>query len=381
MINIFYGYGIIWIIVMFFYFLGWSDLCKPIEMPLIFFLCFTSVTSILVGFLYRKKLQFIKLQDNPHKKMTITILLIIIYVAEIVYEKKLPLISVLKGKSYTSISFNGIPNVHLLISSFSIFYCIYLSYIFACFHKKKVLIEITLIVFFFFLLVQRQNIIICIAMLINILYCSISDKEKKKNTQLKRKIVFICYILLILYFFGIFGNMRYGATWDWNDSSMISSLGKINNKYPSFLPKEYFWTYIYILSPLLNLNHNITIRNVMYNGKGLFLEFIPEFIRHNFFQYTPVPMSLQVSSLTVCTAYARSYIYFGYIGMYLMYLVQLFVCVFVISFVNRYKKKYIILVACALSYFFLFSFFQNTFVYGPTAYMVIFSILLTFFLH
>ena len=140
MINVFYGYGLIWLLVLFLYFLGWSDLCFKLDNMLIVFIICAIIISIVIGFVLKKQMKFIKLQENPHKKNTVTIVLVIAYLLDLAFARSIPILNVLSGTSYLNVDFSGIPIIHNFISAFAIFYSIYLSYLFFCFKDKRVLI-------------------------------------------------------------------------------------------------------------------------------------------------------------------------------------------------------------------------------------------------
>lgn len=100
MVNIFYLYGIIWSAILICYSLNWSDLCTQLDEGLLFFVISMIVISLSIGYIFRKKLKFQKLDTNPHKSAKITILLWLFYILEFMYERKIPLLSVMKGISY-----------------------------------------------------------------------------------------------------------------------------------------------------------------------------------------------------------------------------------------------------------------------------------------
>ena len=78
-----------------------------------------------------------------------------------------------------------------------------------------------------------------------------------KKITAKQLILFFVAIFFCLYGFGGLGNIRHGYVWD--NTSMIEDTAKVNNKYPEWLPKQFLWSYIYIICGLGNLNHNIII--------------------------------------------------------------------------------------------------------------------------
>lgn len=375
MINIFYGYGAVWSLVLILYLLKWSNLCTPLNISLLLFIIFGILFSYFIGFFMRKKMKFYKLTENPHKKSTVTKIFLLLFILEIIYEKEIPLFGVITGSSYSTISFTGLPNLHVLISSAAIFYSFYLSYIFSCFKQKKVLLENCLIISYFILLVQRQNILVCLLMFVNNLYACNSEYFAKKIKSGRNKMFLLVLVSIFLYGFGVFGNIRYGSSWQWNDSSMIQKLGRINENYPSFLPKEYSWSYVYLVSPLVNLNYNIDNVNTNDDAYKYMMEYVPEFLRNNFFDYEKELTLLPVSSLTASTSYVRVYKYGGYLGMYAMLFVQLILSAIVALGAYKNRKNYFVVVCNGLTYFLLFSFFTNTFVYSITGMILLISIL------
>lgn len=377
MLNIFYTYSLIWIAILVLYSFGWSDLCTQLDTKLLIFLIISIILSLIIGKIVSNKFKFIKLEQNPHKTKGTTLFLIIFYILDFIYAKKIPILHVLAGNSYAAVNFNGIPTLHVLLSAFAIFYSTYLAYIFICFKEKKVLIEYILTISFFLLLVQRQNIFVCIMLFFNILWASKKNEfnRKTKNKKGKYLILFVVFLSIALYGFGIIGNMRYGSKWDWNDSSMICKLGKISNKYPKVLPKEYFWSYLYLTSPLSNLNANIKNVNGNDNTTYFLMEFVPEVIRNNVFSsYEKKEVLLPVKSLNASTSFVRVYNYFGYAGMYAMSIFQLMISLVIIVITYKNQKKYFNVVCNILMYFLVFSFFENTVVYSTTSLLVIYSL-------
>lgn len=378
MINVFYVYALMWSFILVLYLMGWSNLCIHLDSGLLVFIIFAIISSFWVGYLMRSKMKFFKLEKEPKKTTKITCLLVLLYIADFLYAGKIPLLQVINGVSYKSGGYKGIPGLHILISAFAIFYSVYLAYVYFSFKKKKVLIEYFWVISFFILLMQRQNIFICILLFFNIWFLNLflENRDKIKVKKYKYITIAIVIIMILTYCFGVFGNIRYGSLFAWNDYTMISKLGQMNSNYPKILPKAFFWGYTYTVTPLVNLNYNIL--NVDQNDNlGYFLiEFIPEFISHHLFEdYNKEPVLLPVRSLTASTAYVRTYNYFGYVGMYSIYIIQLMICVFIINLTYLNQRKYFVVVANCILYYFVFTFFANTMVYTTTALVAIYSFL------
>lgn len=375
MINLYYGYSILWGIVLLFYSFGFSNLCKPLDNGLLFFLIFSILVSLVMGFVQRKKFKYIHLDENPHKSKRTTMIFLFLFFIEIIIERKVPLLNVLLGQSYNSSSYSGLKGLHMIMSSSAIIYSFYLSYLYSNFKCKKLLYENILIVLYFCLLVQRQNILIC---LLGFIFYSFFSSFKKKKINLKKVFAIIVSLLMLLYGFGVMGNFRYGSSWKWNDTTMIENLGQINEKYPSIVPKQYFWSYLYVVSPLVNLNTNIEYyRNEKSDLKKYVFEFTPEFLQ-NILNYEKENVYLPVTSLTASTAYVRGYKYLGYFGMYMLFLAYMFLTNIILNICYRKNRPFFMVNCMSLAYFLLFTFFENTMTYSTTSMIVIISFILSF---
>jgi hypothetical protein len=134
-----------------------------------------------------------------------------------------------------------------------------------------------------------------------------------------------------MYAFGVAGNYRtvkdissYSTTFDGRYSSdIILNIGQATDSFRgNIIPGEFFWSYLYITSPLSNLQYNInkgvppvTARNLilMINNEIVF-DAISKRINGLFGAEKLMP-DLIVSQLTVCTTLAGSYLYAGWLGM------------------------------------------------------------------
>ncbi|MEJ0029482.1 MAG: hypothetical protein WDO15_03570 [Bacteroidota bacterium] len=94
----------------------------------------------------------------------------------------------------------------------------------------------------------------------------------------------------------------------------------------SFVPKEYFWTYIYMSSSIANLQYNINERpEPTVNASSVFWtavnECLPDFItkRIHVLRDTAPAKEWRIGySFNVSTIYSRAYSYSGWPGMILM---------------------------------------------------------------
>jgi len=371
--NYFNLYAIIWILILFFYYLGWSDLCTTLNIKLLIFIIFTICISLILGKTFSKN--FKKKYTLPKPKKEINIFFYIIsalFIINMLMGKSIPIINVLKGIQYNQDVVKGLPIFSGILTPILITFSFYYGGLFIQNYKKEYFIKWFFIIILFTIDFSRQNILICLLFFINDFICSKDLKNSKKN-------IFFIIIAIVagLFIFGVIGNIRYGR-WRWNDSSMIATLGEQNEKYPSILPNEFFWSYIYLVSPLANLNFNIENAKVDDSFRKFSYELLPNFIRKKILNYNSIDLLLPVSSLNVGTEFARPYIAYGFTGMYLIMLLQFMICVFItILCIKKNQSNFLIIKNCCM-YFLIFSFFDNTFTYSITAYMMLIAFILCF---
>lgn len=231
--------------------------------------------------------------------------------------------------------------------------------------------ELFLLLMMTLLLYQRQYLIFSLMGFLVLILSSLIGKPLKIRYKFIILFAVVVVALIGLYFFGIIGNSRYGL-WDKNDSSMILELGKINSNFPSWIPKEYAWTYVYLTSPLANLQYNYEL-GISPNSTlfGYFLEFIPNFIS-KYFSYETLEYVLIEPSLNVCTAYTIISLQSGIIGMVFFYIIQLSLCAIIVK--KTYKSEMFVPICIALFYFLAMSFFDNPFRFETTAMMIFISV-------
>lgn len=372
MLNIFYLYALVWSFIFAFYLLNWSDLCEKLNFILILFLIYVIILSCVLGYRSKnfKENKNIHLKKNYSRKTTFVIL--IFFVIEFVINRKIPLIDVILGFSYQDTEFYTIPIIHNFFSAYAIFYSIYIVYYYAHTKEKRLIVDYVLLVCVFALLVQRQYVFIDVVLMMYLLF-SLNISRKKIFTNVKSIVLTFVTLLGVLYIFGIAGNARYGNLWKWSDSSMIMKLGKINNNFPSFIPEPYAWSYIYIVSPLANLNYNISIKNKSFSILGWLGEYVPQFIKMRVPIFPKADLKLQVNSLNVLTEFAGSYYFAGFLGIFMIVTVHLGICYFILKQAYRRKNEIYCIINTAMFYYLVLSVFDNSFIFSITSLIAIYS--------
>ncbi len=362
-INPFFWYSVIWFAVLILYNLNYSTLYEPLDTGLLIFLALTIFFALIIGTIfqfYLKKLKFVSIKYKT--KYCSTFLITLLFVIEFIYCGYIPLFN--PGNYHDF----GIPTLHVFNITYAIYVYVYLNVLYFTFKEKKHLLQILLLVFLFLLIYSR-------GLLVFLLFMSLLLFIATHKVHLKIIIISLLLVIFSLFVFGCMGNIRSGS--DWNDSSYILNIAKINQKnFP--LPSQFSWAYIYLISPLGNLNHEVlhaTADNSLY---GLFSQIIFDFISKRIFDYKLITISSIQPLLTVKTCYSPMFLSFGYMGMIIAFIsmILFFTIVFIFCHKNGVSLVIILLVISSL---FALTFFDNMFAYSGYSFSVVYAVIASIF--
>lgn len=372
MLNFFYWYAVIWGIVFFLYSLGLSTVCTPLDPVTRTFFLTTIIISIVLGFVLRKDFKYSELDIKPERSSYFTLLIIIMAIADCIYSNEIPLFDIISGKTAYG-DFPGIPLIHTILVDSILFYSVYLFYLYLETKDRKILVETIIILLIPLLLFQKGLIIFSLFSLFNL---GIAKAIKVYGKMKPKYIVLIILgIFLILYINGGLTNVRSGV--GWNNESFPTSLCGLNNKWPRWLPVQFGWTYAYVVSPLANLNYNIsTINNT--NWPILLVSTTPDILakRISPISYANSKRKLLITPvLNACTGFIESVRGGGRFGLWYYFII--FTLVMLLVFVVRCKGKKIyssayLSIICMMT---VFNFFYNTLVESATALLPWFILL------
>lgn len=379
MLNFYYLYGIVWSGVFSLYLLSWSDFNKNPDFGMTVFFFISIICFFLVGYLRRSVFKYKPYPDIKFKhKHIVSMLIFIGFVADFVYSRQVPLISIISGSS-KYMDFTGIPMLYVFLVSAAMINSFYLFYMFLGIsskrEKNRIMCDFILMLLLFLLLFSRQMLAIIFFGVVIMLYC---HKKYHKKILINNKIIFIIFvgIMLFLFLFGILGNLRSGFSW--NDCSWIEKIGAFNSSYPAFLPKEFMWAYLYITNPLANLSHALATNTT--SNVSVFFSMIPDFIAKRLsgveleFWSTADRYNLVADYLNASTGFIDSAISEGYFGMCLYVFVQMFLCEISIK-LNKNRPMCLISIVIS-DVIIVFSFFFNTLTYSGTSLSLIMCIVL-----
>ena len=375
MLNIFYWYGSIWSIVFILYELGWSNYCTPLNgLTIVLFLSSIAVSFIL-GTIFRGWFNYNAYKDYLliNRNHSVTILIWIMAIADFVYSRDVPLISILARKTqYTD--FAGLPIVHTLLENLIIFYSAYLFYLFLESKNKGLLIETLSILSILLLLFHKGALTFCIFSIVNLGVA----KVKSVYGKLKPKtiVIIILLVFFVLYANGGLTNLRSGVSW--NNSAFPIAIGKINAKWPKWLPIQFSWAYTYIITPLGNLNLNITKFVPKKSVFGLILTIVPDYIVKRIFpgyQIKKGSALLYTPILNACTGFIESVENYGIGGMWYFFFAITIIMIILISIRGNERYQFRSVYFSLLSMMMVVLFFYNTFSTAATSFLPLFILL------
>ncbi len=382
--NPFSLYGITWSFVLLIYQLGWSHLVPNLSRGYIIFLSSTICISFILGYIfYSKKIFTYKpLSVIPFDYLKkCSVILYILFILEIICAREIPFISYLLGNRENDYTDFGLPFVHVILNGgltvgalFS-----YYGYISINNTRRKCIKYLVIFCIPFLLMFNRGGMMFCF------LGCLLIYLMKIKN--LKKIIIKISILLLlVLYIFGLLGNLRTDVG---DAKNLLLEFGHATDSFKeSGIPPEFFWSYIYIATPLANSQNMVNVDNRMEPSLKAYRDFtcfelLPELIAKRISTDTMhrQEKDLIFDSFNVCSVYGRTYKYLGWWGPIFMYVFWIFWVIVTIGLIPKKSPFYVPAIA-SVNLITIMNLFDNMFVFmGLITVPFIFIILSVFFKH
>lgn len=377
--NPYFLNGVTWISVWLIYQLRWSDLCPELSAGLTFFLLATSAISLIIGVLSNKKgsipyqpLDYVKLSPL-YSSLAILWMLFIIEVAA---AGGIPLLSYLSGSLKLTYKDFGLPVVNVLVVNGFSALALFAFYAYKSISdkkKRKSLLLIILSACFPFILMFNRGAIMANIIAFFIIALIISPRPGRLILKS------IAAILILLFGFGAMGNIRFGRD---NLDNTILKIGEASKSFTeSGIPSEFFWTYLYIASPLANTQY--TINRSQWGESDsedvqnfIVYELTPEIISKRIAEErNPNRLKQVTPALTVGSVYGRPYNYLGWTGLWLTFGFLLFF-IFINTHIISKKSRYYIPLIISLDLVVVLNLFDNMLTFmGLVPQLLIFIIL------
>ncbi|TKK68028.1 oligosaccharide repeat unit polymerase [Ilyomonas limi] len=371
----FMAYCFAFLLVIPIYLLDWSYLFPKLTFTLLFFFLITFCIAILGALFFKDLLSLEYKKQKVEVKDIYAILLVLFYLLEFAYSRSVPLLALLRNITFQDIAATfGIPVFHVFLVGFTVFLSIFFFHSYLSQKRKKYLLYYILTLVLTLLVISR--ITLTFIFIGSVLVYLMSIQKNFAGKILKIAVIAMLFFLA----FGFIGNLRTGNEVDAGEVILNVSEAK-----PSFrqsgIPDSYFWAYMYIASPLANLQLNINRREVAFTKNNLQQLVIHEFFwdavskrideKYNFNRTDITQINL---AFNVGTVFSHAYAYLGLWGMYIMFFfIMLLTAVFLFT-LNTASKYYITYLAC-LNTLIILSIFDNVFTFTPLSIILIFPLL------
>jgi hypothetical protein len=354
------------------YSLGYSDLYPPLQPSLIWFLLATCAVCILLAFTIGNIVDTCAhRREAVEIHLYIVIVLMGVFAAEIIVNGGIPLVL-----GATDLNFNyqdfGIPEVHVAFVGFCYFYAVYWFdlYLLEC---RRVFLAFSISATSTSLLMFSRGAFIITLLALVFVYI------QRRGVSRRLLQSFAVIVVATTWGFGLLGDVRtHGASGE----SIILSIGRASDRFVnSNVPTEIFWPYLYVSSPLANLQLNMTDRVAADSPATYFaLEFLPDFISKRIvsndttLSVTPL---LITDQLAVSTMYGRSFFLMGWLGLLLSF------CYFIVVSIGCLRilkgSKYLVSTSAILSSLAFLNIFDNMYIFAGGILQVLVALVLHLF--
>lgn len=365
-INPFIIYSLIWLIVLLTYSLNWSYLC-PNNLTFYYpFIIITCIISGLIGIrLYKKRIFSYSFNKciNLKKITRYNKILYLLFILEIIASKSIPILGYLTGNTNIEYTDFGIPIIHVIVANGFVVICLCSYYSYFCtsikHEKKRYLLNLVFSIIPFLLMFNRGGLMFCI------LGCFIMYLMHCKNIK-KSVLGLIFATLLVLFGFGVLGNLRTDVK---GVNNIILQFGEATDEFEaSWIPKEFFWPYIYVSSPIANaqlmMDKSDNDLNLTDLTSFAIFEMTPELLskRIQAEGLQEKEMDKILYAFNVASVYGMSAKYVSWLGPIILYVFWILFVIITIGLIPKHSPFYPIVIV-SVSIITIMNTFDNMFVF------------------
>jgi hypothetical protein len=379
-INPYTCYAVSFALPVLLYTLRWSDLYPSFSPALIVFIVCSIAIHIFFGvrLARSKKICFRPVDKNLVSPVAVTVFIYALWTSEFIHAGGIPLMRISLGLPYDYKTF-GIPSLHVFIVTFSSFYTVYLFHIYLS-QKNKIHLLLYGINLASAILIYNRGMF-----LFNLFATLILVLLYIKKNPFKYILSGIAALILISFLFGVLGTLRVSreSQRDYSNKLFLATGGANDRFRNSIVPDEFFWTYIYVTSPIANLQQNINgypvepitpVRAIELFNNEFLMDFISK--RVNTLMGWERESEITIPGpFNVSTVYSRSYSYAGWPGIFLM---AAFVLAVPMVFVRviRIESNFFLSGFAILCSLYLFLAFDNTLRFTGLSFQLVYPVLL-----
>ena len=330
------------------------------------FLGSTIILSFILSFFQKKRIQ---INNNEVDLEPLFVNRSLCFIAignvlEFLYSSGIPIIQTIANPSYSYRDFTGIPTFHVILGTFNVFFSILMFNYYLTNKSKKKLFQFIATLLPYILVLNRGAFMIVFAAMIFLFLMRL------KSISFRAILKPFLLLGIVLYFFGVIGNVRQEQTKD-DKEYLLRVAGATDSFIYSGVPHEFYWSYIYLISPMGNLQNLVIMKEDTFdvNNIGLFTttQLFPDFISKRISSLLGYEDILESNEsviyyvtplLNAPTVYFASYFLLGTIGLVLMYLAIMFSALVYPYLIKRESKYYATSIA-SLNALILLSTFNN----------------------
>lgn len=345
--NPFFMYSLSFLLVFSVYNLRWSDKYPSITLGLASFLFVTFLVSFFMAFIHEKnEMNEFRLIAVSKNRLLVLGAIYFGFMLEFAYSGGIPILGAISDSGFSYKDFTGIPTFHVLLGTFSIFYSTYLFHQYLSSEKKGLSFLIYVLSIFPNILVLNRGSIMIVLIASFVIYLM-----KIQRLRAKTILIIILSIAGVIYSFGIIGNVRYSVSKD--DKEFILRIGGASDEFiAGNVPAEYYWGYLYIATPIGNMQNMVDKRESEFsfaNVPSFFAsELLPDFLSKRFVNMLGIEDELDSASryfvldaLNAPTVYYKSYYLLGWVGVISMYLYSALIMFLYPYLVGKNSKYYL----------------------------------------
>lgn len=363
--NPFYLYVFTNFFVLFLYELGGSNLLPKLSFELIVFYCISSLLMFVIGYLsiHSKLITSYKSIHETHNSSLVFFILVAGFFLEFINNGGIPLF-MFGDLDYDYTKF-GIKTFHPLLISFMSFYTVYLFHLYISTKNQKLLFKIVVLSLFPILIMSRGTFLLNCSSMFIVYLMSI------RFIKLRNIFILMSILALLMYLFGMAGDLRTGGT-----DILVPIFDPSDGYISSNLPTELLWPYLYITSPLGNLQETINAGVAKNGGIGPFViqSMLPDFVS-KYFESNPNMLSRIAPFLTVGTVYGNAYVNMGWFGILFTFMFLTAVILSYLVFLPR-NTPYSIPGLAIISTLVIFNIFDNMIVFSGLSFQLIYPLML-----
>lgn len=309
----------LWLFVLYIYSKRYSLVLTPLSIETFVYilsvcLSFTLAYYTISVLFFDKKLRndnnFVESQKLYIKLRKVFKIWFFFTLIEIAFFRGLPLLAILGlGGDSGRYTEWGIPSLHGFLNAMIITISNYLFYFYLKTKNKKYLWLYLSCVMWPILLITRQMLM---SMVVQAAFIYILSNNIKTSSIIK----VVLSAFGVVYLFGIVGDLRSGG------DSFIE-LVQPSSDYPTWLPSGVLWVYVYMVSPLNNVNFNLQkFPDFYFDPSPLISPLFPSFVREKIFSESNVfNFQLVNENLNVSTMFPSYLTSFGYYGSLIFYFI------------------------------------------------------------